>query len=80
MKKRIRYFVLIFFILIILCAVLAVKDTRKKKIVSSQKNITVVQKAEHVDVDNPRIFEMDDILYSENGDIYDGFQNSGYKY
>ncbi len=80
MKKKIRYFVLIFFILIILCAVLAVKDTRKKKIVSSQKNITVVQKAEHVDVDNPRIFEMDDILYSENGDIYDGFQNSGYNY
>ena len=80
MKKKIRYFVLIFFILIILCAVLAVKDTRKKKIVSSQKNITVVQKAEHVDVDNPRIFEMDDILYSENGDIYMDFQSPEYNY
>ena len=43
--------------------------------------MTVIKKAEHTDVDKPRIFEMDDILYSENGDIYEGFKDApGYSH
>ena len=77
-KKRTNtkyiFLTLILILLFFICGLAANNVLKVKKY--TKKEITVIKKAEHTDVDNPRIFEMDDILYSENGDIYEGFKDA----